>query len=162
MAPNNELDMGTRGGETMAMKMLTATPAPPLHALKCLRELSVDTNSFGALVAVLLVNMKDNTSIEILTITFTASAILPNISKCLRNMAPNSNLKELRLFGSPLGYLAIEGLADAIYNGLRGLRHLEFSAASNDPIAAAASERIINIAKSRLYAGRLSLSVSVN
>ena len=139
---------------------LLPSPPPRLSSLSCLKELSVDTNSLGALgVAILFANMKDNSSIEVLIVTFSRQSLLPSLGKCIRSMAPNGSLKELRIFGEPLPTFEVEGLYEAVRNGLRGLRHLEFSASD---AAGAVAEKIVNLAKNRLYAGRLSLSVSVN
>ena len=146
----------------MSLQLLPSPP-PRLTCLSCLRELSVDTNSLGALgVAVALTNMKDNSSIEVLITTLSRNAVLPSLGKCLRAMAPNGSLREFRLFGQPLGSFEVQGLLEAVTGGLRGLRHLEFSVVAGDAEAEAGAERIVNLAKQRLHAGRLSLSVSVN
>lgn len=149
-------------GVSTALQMLQAIPSPSLSSLSCLRELSVDSNSFGSLgIATILVNMKDNTSIETLIITFTQQALLPSLGKCIRAMAPNSSLRELRVFGAGLDFFAVQGILEAVTKGLRGLRHLEFTV-RQEPDAARLAEKIIDVAKNRLYGGRLSLSVSVN
>ena len=138
----------------------------PQRALACLRELAVDTVSFGALgVLALLACMKDNISLEILTISFSdVGALLPSLGKALRSLGPNSSLRELRLLGAPLPALAVQGLGQAVYSGLRGLRHLEVSVAkeSDCPGVTVAAEQIIELAKMRAYAGRMSLNVSIN
>lgn len=146
----------------MSLQLLPSPP-PRLTCLSCLRELSVDTNSLGALgVAILLTNIKDNTSVEVLIATLSRHAVLPSLGKCLRAMAPNGSLREFRLFGQPLGGFEVQGLLEAVTGGLRGLRHLEFSVVAGDAEAEAWAERIVNLAKQRLHSGRLSLSVSVN
>ena len=69
-------------------------------------------------------------------------------------------MKELRIFGTPLGNREAQGLYDAVYSGLRGLSLLEFAVVP-DLEAEQTASRIIELAKDRLYAGRGSLSVSV-
>ena len=154
---------GTTASGPGAMGMLGSTPAPRLSSLSCLRELAVDSVSFGPLgVAALLACLGHNTTLETLTVTLSQQALLPSLGKCLRALGANSGLRELRIFGAPLGKHAVQGLHDAVYSGLGGLRMLEFSCAPKDAAAVALGERIVEMAKNRLYRGRLSLSVSVN
>jgi hypothetical protein len=131
--------------------------------LSCLRELAVDSVSFGPLgVTSLLACLGHNTTLETLTVTLSQQALLPSLGKCLRALGANSTLRELRIFGAPLGKHAVQGLHDAVYSGLGGLRMLEFSCAQKDSAAVALGEIIVEMAKNRLHVGRLSLSVSVN
>lgn len=135
---------------------------PSLNCLVPLKEISVDSQSFGPLgLALFIANLRNNNSIETLVIKIaTPSSILACYGKCLRLLANNNYLKELRIFGASLGPSEVAGLYEAVQGGLRGLSLLEFGA-QPDPQTAAISLRIIDLAKDRLYAGLGSLSVSV-
>ena len=77
----------------------------------------------------------------------------------LRLLGANSCLKELRIFGAAFGPNEVSGLCDAVRVGLIGLSLLEFSATAE---AYPLSDRLIELAKERLYAGRGGLSVTVS
>lgn len=135
---------------------------PSLNCLMPLEELSVDTTSIGPMgMALFIASLKGNTSINTLIIKIATPAdLLPCYGRCFRLLASNDYLKELRIFGTPLGSREVQGLYEAVYSGLRGLSLLEF-AVLPDPEAEYTASRIIELAKDRLYAGRGSLSVSV-
>ncbi len=134
---------------------------PQWGCLDKLTELSVDTNSVGSMgLAALLGAIRLNISLEILIVKVSyKNSLLPGVhGKCLQLLEHNNTLKELRIFGCPLGEKEVQGLYHAVRYGLQGLVLLEFSAA---PEAQIVSDNIIRLAKDRLYAGRGSLSVSV-
>lgn len=135
---------------------------PSLNCLMPLEELSLDTTSIGPMgMALFIASLRGNISINTLIIKIACPEdLLPCYSRCFRLLASNDYLKELRIFGTPLGNREAQGLYDAVYSGLRGLSLLEFAVVP-DLEAEQTASRIIELAKDRLYAGRGSLSVSV-
>ena len=134
---------------------------PQWGCLTPLKELSLDTASVGGMgLAYVLGAIRNNTTLETLIIKFSVRAsLLASVhGKCLRLLQNNNTLKELRIFGCPLGLKEVQGLYDAVKNGLQGLVLLEFSASLEAQVA---SDMIIRLAKDRMYAGRGGLSVSV-
>jgi len=130
--------------------------------IQCLREICVDTNSFGSLgIAQLLISLKENTSVEILTIKCNDISCCPVYGHCFNRLATNNNIKEIRIYGALLGAPVIGGLLQGITIGYSSLSLLEFGVAPQ-PHALVLADRVIDMAKRRVLSGRPGLSVTIH
>lgn len=140
----------------------TSIPSASHLCLSNVRELSVDSNSFGSLsIGLLLAAMKFNSSIEVLIIKLTPTSWLRSFGASLQYMSTNETLQELRLYGAPLGEEVIQGLYNGVVTGFKGLTILEICVSSSSPIVIETTEKIINSAKNRVYAGKRGLNVTM-
>eukprot|EP01038_Epipyxis_sp_PR26KG_P008039 gene8039-10894_t len=127
--------------------------------LSCLKELSVDVESFGVLgILSLLKVMQWNRSIQILVIKMKPNDRIHSMHKFINSLKKNNILKELRLFGVVLDSLAVKALNKSIHDGLKSLKLLEFTI---DSESEEVSSDIMITAKNRSFHGD-GLSVTIN
>jgi len=146
-----------------SVSLLIRALSPLLNnPILCMREICADTKSFGSLgIAQLLVSLKENTTVEIITITCSDSSWLPVYGHCLNHLSANNTIKEIRIYGALLGAPVICGLLQGIMVGYTSLSLLEFGVALQ-PHALVLADRVIDMAKRRVLSGKPGLSVTIH
>ena len=146
-----------------SVSLLIRALSPLIHnPILCVREICADTKSFGSLgIAQLLVSLKENTTVEIITIACSDSSWLSVYGHCFNHLSANNTIKEIRIYGALLGAPVIGGLLQGITVGYASLSLLEFGAALQ-PQALVLADRVIDMAKRRVLSGRPGLSITIH